>query len=255
MKIKLLLTFVLALSLPAISFAQTSSTASGIRESAASERAAVASSLAAYKSANAAKKLTSLLTVGDKAVTARQKVINGLTAKINSGSCKSIDDATKTILTADIAKINESLNTQKTKLAADTDLTTAKTDLKAIYTVNRVFIHFIPAVNGVCASERIIELVNGTKITNAVTSLKNQGISTTAIESSLDDAKTSAESALVLFEKVAADPSDSNTTAKDDLQTALTSLKNARKSLNDAKSSIEAALSTLDETTGSSPTE
>lgn len=256
MKKFILSSLLVAILLPmGIASAQTvTTTGTSVRDSASTERAAVQTALTAYKAATTAKKLSTLITVGDNAITARQKVTSALTIKVNTGTCSTINSATKVIIAGDIATINTSLSAEKTKLDADTVLATAKTDVAIIYTNNRVFIHFVPAVNGICASEKIIELVDSTKVTGAVTALKNQGTDVTAIQASLTAAKTSATSALTLFEAVASNPGDANTTATADLKTALNDLVSAKQSLTSAKAAIDAAISTLSGTTGETTT-
>lgn len=199
----------------------------------------------AYESAGAAEKRQHLVLAGDKVVVARQAALTALLKRVNSGTCKDISSDVKAVITADIQAISANLTTQKTTIDKDTSLDGDKSEVKSVYTGNRIFVRFVPAIHGICASEKIIELVTGTKITVGLAELKTGGIDTTAISTDLSSAKTSAQAALTLFEKIAANPGDGNTTAVTDLKTAIQDLNAARKSLSDAKTLIDQAIDTL----------
>lgn len=216
-----------------------------IRDQVKTERDDVTSALADLKNATATDRLAKLIAVGDKVVAARQKALTALQTRLTTGNCSGISTDIKTLINTDVAAVNATLTTQKATIDAATTAADARTAIKAVYSNNRVFIHFIPAASGLCSSERIIEITASTKITAALATLTAAGIDTTAITADLNAAKTSATVAQLLFKGVAANPGDTNTSATTDLKTALQDMSSAKDSLGKAKDAIESALEQL----------
>ncbi len=196
-----------------------------------------AAALAAFKAAREADKLTTLKKFGDTAVTNRLNALAKLREKVDSGFCSTINEAVKTLILSDITAIENNLKTQQAKIDDNTQLENGKSQVKNLFSANRVFAHFIPAVRGICVSEKIIELVDN-KITPAIAELTTAGKDTAQITTDAAAAKTAASDALALYEKVAAAPGNTaeNRTS---LQTANTNLAKARASLAAVKADFE----------------
>jgi hypothetical protein len=89
--------------------------------------------------------VTCVIHYGDLAIAARQvslATLNGrVIAQFKDGRITSSDNAT---LTGDIATNESGLAALKTKLDADTDATTARADVKSIYTTYRIYLVVLP---------------------------------------------------------------------------------------------------------------
>lgn len=215
------------------------------------EQEAVDTALGEYEGTKGqieSRRVTALTKLGDRAISERQKALTNLSTLLSKGRCANINSAVKAVLQADIDRVVTNLASQKVSLDDDKTLGETKTDVKAVFTKNLTFINLVPAIKGACAAERIIELTSSTRISNIITTLQTAGVDVTQLSTDLTAARTSAQAALVLYEKVATDPSNLNATAKTDLQTATSDMVNAKQSLAAAKNDLEVALADLDKT-------
>lgn len=117
---------------------------------------------------------------------------------------------------------------------------------------NHVYIAVLPAVRGMCISDRIIGLVEG-KLATIVAKLKADGLDTTKLESLLAETKTKAQSAYTAYKNIA--NNSGTTTYKTDLAAAKAALKEAKTSLSAARDEIDLLKETVsdDATSSSSP--
>ncbi|MCR4278028.1 MAG: hypothetical protein NUV80_02075 [Candidatus Berkelbacteria bacterium] len=117
---------------------------------------------------------------------------------------------------------------------------------------NHVYIAVLPAVRGMCISDKIVGLVEG-KLATIVTRLKADGLDTTKLEALLADTKAKAQSAYAAYKKIANNPGA--TTYKADLAAAKTTLKAAKSSLSAARDEIDLLKETVsdDSTSSDSP--
>ncbi len=209
-----------------------------VRNNTKSERESSSKALDAFKArrnGNDSDKLSLLITFGDRAISQRQKALEQMEKRLSTGRCSKIDASAKTTITNFISGMKGTLVTQKAAIDASTTLDDAKAKIAAVYD-NRVFAHFIPALNGICSAQRIIDLVNG-KLTTAVTEMKAAGKDTTTIESQMATAKTAAVVAQDLYKKVATNPKASD--ASSNLSAAKAKLKEAKRALELVKDLLE----------------
>ena len=115
---------------------------------------------------------------------------------------------------------------------------------------NHVYIAVLPAVRGMCISDKIIGLVEG-KLATIVTRLKADGLDTAKLESLLAETKTKAQSAYTAYKQVATNPGSAS--YKADLAAAKVALKEAKSSLSAAREEIDLLKeSTVDDSASSS---
>ncbi len=179
------------------------------------------------KSDDADARLKALIEYGDKIIAQRQKVLEEMQKRVSSGRCNKVDASAKSAIIGYINTMKSTLETQKTTIDKSATIEEVKKNIAAVFD-NRVLGQFVPALNGICSSQRIIDLVNG-KLATAVAELKTAGKDTAAIEAQMSTAKAAAIAAQNLFKKVAAAPGDSD--AKANLSAAKTKLKEAKKAL------------------------
>lgn len=179
-------------------------------------------------------KLNDLKTRGSAEITRRLATLDKMSAVIN-GSSK-LSSADKTSLISQVNSEISGLTALKTKLNADTDLTTALADVQSIYSEYRVYALLVPKIYLLNTSDN--ELTNDDKLTTLagklqtrITAAQTAGKDVTSLQSSLSDmnAKISAAQGLAnaVNSKVEPlQPSDYNTDKtilsgqRDQLQTA-----------------------------------
>ena len=136
-----------------IAFAQTTATTSA--KMTLSERKAAATTRAAAK---AALNQSTLVQKSDAAIDKRIADLNDLTARV--GDMKNVSDAERASLTSTITAEITDMNNLKAKIAADTDMTSLKTDAQSISTDNRVYMLAVPKIRIVAAADRATTLIN-----------------------------------------------------------------------------------------------
>lgn len=146
-------------------------------------------------------KLKLIISRGDKEIDRRLKTLNTLDSKINSA--KKLSSSDKSTLSAEVNNEISALTSLKTKLDADTDLTTAKTDAQSIFSGYRVYALVVPKVQLVktaddqqAAEGRLTALAS--KLQSRIGDAKQKGKDVTSLQASLDDlnAKTTAAQAV-----------------------------------------------------------
>lgn len=212
-------------------------TAESVREKLKTEKEARKTALEAFKTAekeqNSARKLTAAQSLANKLIAERQKAL--AQAKTKSAEVKCI--SAKTDISTAVDAVNANLTSQKAEVTAATTVDAVKAIIKdGIIGKNYVFVSFLPALRGMCASNSIVALIDG-RLAAVITKLKTAGLVTTTIEKYLADAKASAQSAYDAYKAVANNPGIS--TYKTDLESAKTKLKSAKDSLGLAKTEAE----------------
>jgi hypothetical protein len=103
-----------------------------------------ATAAASTSSANSAR-LQLIISRGNTEINRRLKTLNGLTSTISNA--QNVSAADKASLTDGVTTEISSLTALKTKLDADTDVTTAASDAQGIITEYRVYLLVVPQVN------------------------------------------------------------------------------------------------------------
>lgn len=231
----------------------TPTPATSIRDKVKAERDARSAALDSYKAslknATTTRKLAAAKDLANKLIDERIKAIEQATT---AGNIKNCSAAAQADAAAVGATVTANLNGQKTKVTVATTLDQVKTIIKdGIIGQNHVFVAFLPAIRGMCASDSIIALIDG-RLTTLVKTLKNAGLDTLALEKNLTDAKTAAKLAYDMFKKAAGNTGAA--TYKDDLAAARAKLVEARAALAAAKDEAGKLKSQLEAKTTPTPT-
>lgn len=210
-------------------------------------------------------RITKVKTSADSEIERRTASLNTAISLVNG--LKKLSDSQKTSFVNSINTQISNLNALKTKIDADTDLATLKTDQKSIFDEYRIYMLYIPQTRIMVASDRMaatIDLMNqvATKIQGRINGNTTwQGILNDAT-SKLSDATTQETNATNLVSGLAPDQGDdakmaANTaalkSARTDLQAALTDLQNARKDFQTIISALKAANSSTSPTPTATP--
>ncbi len=165
----------------------------------------------------------------DRRITSLNELITRIQAM------KRISDAQKSSLVSDAQSQINSLTTLKTKIQADTDPATIKTDRQSIYSQYRIYMLFMPKIRILAAADRMNEIVDvmsqtatnlETRINSAKTAGKNVANLETALadlKAKLTDAKTQYTNAQNTVTGLTPDNEDSTK-----MQSNKTALENAR---------------------------
>lgn len=169
-------------------------------------------SLDAYKTANQAAKLERLKSFGATLIENRLASLLSLQTRITNMT--QIEKTTKTALDADISQAITALTTLGTKIQADTDLTTLKTDIKSIYETYRIYGVVLPQSLGkasVARGQYILGRLTAleTKLQATITSQTNAGKDMTEVNklvvefnAKIADAKTQLDLAETQFKSL-----------------------------------------------------
>jgi len=98
-------------------------------------------------------KIENLKQRADNEINRRVTSLNNLISKING--LKKLTDVQKTVFVAQVQAQITNLNVLKTKIDADTDLTTLKTDVQSIVKSYRVYLLLIPQINILIAADSL----------------------------------------------------------------------------------------------------
>lgn len=198
----------------------------------------------------------------DRRITA----MNNLDARI--AQMIRVTTAEKAQFSASIQGQITSLNDLKSKIMADTDLETLKTDIKSIATSYRIFALVIPQGHIMATADSVMTAINttaalGVKLETRIKELEAAGKDTKALVTQLTDistkitnAKSQIESAFIMTSALVPDGGDKDKmkTNQETLKSARAKIKVARADLEDARKSarkIVAELKKIDLTVGS----
>lgn len=135
-------------------------------------------------------RLTAIKTSADKMIDQRVATLQTLLTHVTQDSKLPSDDVTA--FTTDINTTISSLQTLKTKIDADTDVTTALADRKSIVTSYRIYLIFEPklrlliAVDNLQAVNQKLATLSGS-LTTLITNLKSEGKDVTTMQTALTD--------------------------------------------------------------------
>lgn len=182
--------------------------------------------------------ITRLKTRADAEITRRVTALNLLLTKINA--MKRITSDQKTTFTNGINGQISALNTLKTKIDADTDIATLRTDVQSIVKAYRIFALYMPQVNVMAHADRLLALVDemnaiSTKLQTRIDTAKAAGKDTASMQTlmtdravKLTDATTQANNAIAAVVVLTPDGYPGNKTS---LQSAQKMLQAARQDL------------------------
>ncbi len=160
------------------------------------------------KALNQAERMTDLKSRADTEISRRITALNKILGRLST--IKHLTDAQKVSFTTQIQNEITTLTSLKTKIDADTDLTTLKTDVQSIVTAYRVYALFIPQIQLVAAADRELNVADEittlagklqTRIQNAQTAGNNTATlqaDLTDMQNKIADAKTHANNAIAL---------------------------------------------------------
>jgi DNA repair exonuclease SbcCD ATPase subunit len=191
-------------------------------------------------------KIADFIKKADQEIARRVTSLNALSARIQA--MKKVSDTQKSNLASTIQSQISILNTLKTKIDADTDLATVRTDVQSITKSYRIFMLVIPQGAVTAAADRALTITDtmtviGTKlqtrISDAQTAGKNVASLSTLLtdyNAKISDAKTQAQAAI---NEVAALTPDNGDQTK--MQSNTAALKDARAKIQAAQKDIVAA--------------
>jgi hypothetical protein len=182
-----------------------------------------------------------IISRGDTEIGRRLTTLNTLSNKISSAKKLTVDN--KTTLTNEVNDAISGLTDLKTKLDADTTVSTARTDAQSIIDDYRIYALVVPKVNIVkTADDQQIAEASLTdlsaKLQTRINSAKAGGKDVTALQTSLNDLKAKTSAALAISTDIESSaiilqPSDYNTNHsvlsgyRDQLKTAQTNVQAA----------------------------
>jgi hypothetical protein len=197
-------------------------------------------------SANVTVKMTTAKGKADTEIARRITALNDLLSRVQQMTKVSSDF--KTSINTAIQTQISGLNTLKTKIDADTDATTLKTDIQSITASYRIFALVLPQVRIAAAADREATIDNmisqiGVKLQARLQAAQAQGADVTALVSALTDmatkladAQTQAQSAISTTATLVPDNGDQTKMAAN-----TTALKGARANLQTAQQDLVAA--------------
>lgn len=178
----------------------------------------------------------------DKEIQRRIDSLNKLILRINE--MKKISNEQKAILISQIQPQITDLYTLKTKIDADTDLQTIKTDAQSIVKSYRIYALFIPKIHILATSDRMLDTIDKTstlaaKLNTRISEAKSKEEDVSNLEplysdmqSKISDAKTQAENAINLVTPLTPEGYPGNKTS---LIEARKMLMTGRQDLQDAR--------------------
>lgn len=186
----------------------------------------------------------------DRRIASLNNILNILT------NAKHLNSDQVSALNASIQTEVNDLNTLKSKIDADTDITTLRTDVQSIVKDYRVYLLFIPKVHILSAADKILnltDLLNAAdsgliaKLQSRINDAKNAGHDTTSLQNTLtdlqnkvNDAVSQANNAISTVTPLTPDGYPGNkttlTSARTMIKTAMTDLQTVR---TDAKTIIQ----------------
>jgi hypothetical protein len=204
------------------------------------------------KVARQSQNLETLITKSNIEITKRITSLNNLNTRVQG--MKNVNSVEKSSITNEVNIENANLNTLKSKIDADTDITVAHTDSQEIFGGFRIYALVLPQGNIEVAADRVTTIVGlmntiSAKLQTRITTLQSEGKDVSALQASLTDMNAklsdatgqsgSAQSGVASLKPDNGDKTilASNTTA---LQSARANIKNASADLKAARADITA---------------
>lgn len=135
-------------------------------------------------------RVANLMGRADTEISRRITALNTIISKLTD--IKHLTDTQKASFSSQISTEISNLTALKTKIDADTDLPTLKTDVQSIITSYRVFAFFVPQIHLLAASDKILNISDtmndfATKLAGRITQAQNSGQDVTTIQTLLTD--------------------------------------------------------------------
>lgn len=192
--------------------------------------------------ANQANRLQLIISKSDSAIAQRLTSLQDASTKIN-GLVK-LSSAQKTQFTGEITTDINGLTSLKTKIDADTDVTTARADYKTIFTTYRIYAEFLPQVHLLVASDTMD--VTADKLSDLATKLQARiqaAGNPSNLTSLLSDMQAKIADARTQYSNVQSQVTSLTPQSYDNDPTGTTAtLKNARSEIQTGASDLKAAL-------------
>ncbi|HVA96324.1 MAG TPA: hypothetical protein VND99_01595 [Candidatus Acidoferrales bacterium] len=175
-----------------------------------------------------ANSLQNIIKHSDTLITNRVNTLNKLLSKIQDD--KKLSDTEKSSLTSEVQSQISGLNTLKTKIDADTDVTTARADEKQIITNYYVYAVFEPKV-------RLLVIINNLQtvttniqalvpqLQNLINTYKSQGKDVTQLQTLLDDISSQLQTINTTLSKDSSSVQDVSVSSKDTAKTTFTQVR------------------------------
>ena len=195
-------------------------------------------------------KMPQIIAKADQEITRRITALTDLSTRVQS--MKRVSDAGKSQISAQLQANITSLTSLKTKIDADTDQATLRTDVKSITDAYRIFVLILPQGRILAAADRIATVAAmmqtvGTKLQARITAAQGAGKDVSALQTALTDlgakiadANTQAQAAVNTIAALQPDQSDaakmqSNHTAlvqaRGNIKTGAEDLRTARQDI------------------------
>jgi hypothetical protein len=186
------------------------------------------------------------ITRADTEITNRLDALNKVSARIQD--IKNLDATDKASLSSEIQSQIDTMNGLKTKIDADTDAATLKTDIASITADYRIYALVIPQAQIVAAADRLKTIaldlsIVATKLQSRMTAAQAAGNDITTLQASLadiqaktSDAQTQAQAAVSAVASLTPDQGNQTTAAANEA-----ALKQARAALKTGTADVQAA--------------
>ncbi len=208
----------------------------------------------AFAQATVSPTITKLITIADKEINNRIDTLNKISSKI--GSMKKISTSTKELVASTTQIEITNLTALKSKIDADTDEATLKTDLKSITASYRIYMLVRPQIEILVAADKMNTLrenltVLTDKITARINALKASGKDTAALETTLAntraklaDAKLQADAAINRMSVLLPDNGDTTVARsnRDSLSKSHADIRVGKMDLHVVKENLEALI-------------
>lgn len=134
--------------------------------------------------------LQKIISRGDSEISRRITTLNNLTSKISAA--KHLSSSDQAALSSEVNGEVSNLTALKTKLDADTDVTTAKSDAQSIITDYRVYALIVPKVELIKAADDEITTAQNlatleAKLQTRITAAQTAGKDVTSLQTTLND--------------------------------------------------------------------
>ena len=174
----------------AVALAFSVASAHAVNPTAAAERMEAKTTITAQRQTAL---LSQIIQRADTMISVRLASLERLLTRVSGD--KRLSDADKTELTTEINTTISGLQSLKTKIDADTDSTTARTDAKSIVTAYRVYVIFEPkirlltTINNLQTTASNVSSLSG-RIQTLIDTVKSEGKDVTAAQTALNDINT-----------------------------------------------------------------
>ena len=191
-------------------------------------------------------RLSKIMKQSDSDITARINDLNKLSTRIQAMA--NVSETEKSVISTSVQSNIDGLNSLKAKIDADTDVSTATTDEKSIFSSYRIYSLVVPQSYIIASADRIITVTGiminlGKKIQVRIGAAQAAGADVTTLNKTLvdfgakiADAQTQASTANSTVVSLTPDSGD-----KSKMQTNTSALKSARANIKTASGDLQTA--------------